>query len=165
MRRVETRHAVGRWIGVALVAGFVYSATSTVSEYWRIAQRPAATGSDATIDELLMAANLPSADELRRALSLDQSSMGEIAFVAPASVPDHDVQQTFFAVSYLLAPHPMPLVRWCDQEETACARNSIGDPIAEAQRRGLRSAIVLGRNPFGERKATQISGNLLMVHW
>ncbi len=165
MSCVETRRAVGRWIGVALVAGFVYSAMSTVNEYRRIAERPAATGSNATVGGLLTAASLPSADELRRALSLDQSSMGEIAFVAPASVPDHDVQQTFFAVSYLLAPHPVPLVRWCDREETACARNSIADPIAEAERRGLRSAIVLGRNPFGERKATHISGTLLLVHW
>jgi hypothetical protein len=148
-----------------LAAGFVYSAFGTAREYRRIASQPAVSGSDATIDEVLAPLKVR-AHELRQALADVDGSPGPIAFIAPSSLPDRDVQQAFFAISYLLAPQPLPLVRWCDEEQTACTRKSIDDGEVDARRRGLKRAVVFGdRNPFPARASRRIAERVWLVQW
>jgi len=164
MLRSERTRGASLWTCALLMAGFVYSASGTAREYRRVASQPKVAGPDATIDEVLAPLNVR-ARELRPALAAPHVS-GPIAFYAPSSASDHDVQRAFLAVSYLLAPQPLPLVRWCDQERTACARRLVDDAEIDARRRGLTQAVVFGdQNPFRTRVVDRIAERLMLVQW
>lgn len=167
----EAARSSGAVIGILIIllAGFAYSGIATLRQYGVIFQKPAVVGPSATIDAYLAPVHLSSGEELRRAVGRMWRSGESIDLVVETSaLSRQDTQQMFFAISYLLYPRPIALVRLCEPQKSG-EKGAVplfdGSP-GKCEMDGLTGnrVIFVGRaNPFPNGRKRQLSDMISLV--
>jgi hypothetical protein len=86
-----------------MFVGFCYSGMATVRLSWQLFRKPAASGPDATIDNLISVANVASGQALRDAVNgAGWPVTDDVVVVGDAA--NRDLAQIYQSASYLLYP-------------------------------------------------------------